>query len=437
MTFVDDRFPVTRLGALILLGLAAEAAWVGVARLGDLAVTMPRFQALFILVGAILLTASRLLPERWDGHPASWRPWLVVIVAFAAAFRFTLLPTPPTLSDDVFRYLWEGRLVLAGDNPFDLPPSAEELSRHRDEHHGSINHPEMTTIYPPVAQLIFALSQLISHHPWSMKLLMVIADLALVVVLARLLVARGRHPAWVLLYAWHPLPVVEFAASGHLDAVAILALFAALLAVELRRPLVAAAALAASALCKLFAFAVVPAVAARAGWRRTIGVVVGLSVLTVLPFAGAGEGLVRSLGAYASHWEFNGSVFALVRWLTGSASAGRWLAVAGFAVAALLLPRRSPDPVHTVFVLSGLFVILSPTVHPWYLVWVVPGLCFFPRLSWLYLTVAVVLAYHAQAALAATGVWLEAPWVRLVEYGPFALLLLGESVLGRRRGVWR
>ena len=106
-----------------------------------------------------------------------------------------------------------------------------------------------------------------------------------------------------------------------------------------------------------------------------------------------------------------------------------------FVLIAVLLPRWSDDPLRIAAVLAAAFVVLSPTVHPWYVVWLIPFLCFSPRISWLYLSVAVVFSYRALSHLAATGVWLEEPWVRTLEYGPFVALLVLEAAVARHRAA--
>ena len=76
------------------------------------------------------------------------------------------------------------------------------------------------------------------------------------------------------------------------------------------------------------------------------------------------------------------------------------------------------------FWLAGAFLLLSPTVHPWYLTWVLPFLCIFPLAGWILLTGKVILARSVYIAYEASGVWQEIWWVRLVEYGPPYLLML-------------
>jgi len=92
-----------------------------------------------------------------------------LIVIFALFFRIILWLSPPTLSDDIYRYLWEGRLVSMDINPFEYAPDAPQLEHMRDiEVFTQINHKNFVTIYPPLTQFIFSLS--LQLHP-SIKMM--------------------------------------------------------------------------------------------------------------------------------------------------------------------------------------------------------------------------------------------------------------------------
>jgi hypothetical protein len=133
----------------------------------------------------------------------------------AAAVRTLLLVTDPTLSDDLFRYLWEGRVVLSGDNPFLFPPSDPHWAfAATDWIHLRVNHADVSTIYPPVALWSFAFVSGIHYAPIAAQIFAAIVDVALVGVLYDTLVARNRSTDAAWLYALHPLGAVEAASNG-------------------------------------------------------------------------------------------------------------------------------------------------------------------------------------------------------------------------------
>src|SRR5215510_7148543 len=110
-------------------------------------------------------------------YAALSRPGLWVILV-AIALRGALWPVVPSLSDDIYRYLWEGRVALAGHDPYALPPSDERLASLRDPViYPRINHPELSTIYPPLGVAQFALVAAVWPSVAGMKAWVILCDL--------------------------------------------------------------------------------------------------------------------------------------------------------------------------------------------------------------------------------------------------------------------
>ncbi len=423
---------------LILAGAGMEAGYLFIRALGDLRFNLPFFLGVFSIL--FLLYFFLVLRVR-DGAGGSSRS-LLVILLFSLIFRVTTLLSTPSLSDDIYRYLWEGNLVLNGENPFTHAPDDPALIPYRGATFHLINHKEISTIYPPVAQFLFAVSQAVARHPLSMKGLFMIGDLLVVLLLWRILLRRKEDPRRVLFYAWNPLPVMEFSGAGHVDGLAVGFLLLSLYLLAVKRSAWAWLSLSLSILTKYFSVCLVPLYWLR---EKKIGLLLILCLsilLAYLPFIGAGTALLEGGKQYTEHWRYNGSVFDLVVWVTGSLIASKALIAVAFLAAAVILPLRFSDPFRVAFVLAGLYVVLSPTLHPWYVTWVLPFLCLFPRYAWLYLSGAVVVSYWILGDYAAAGVWKEAPWVRVVEYAPFYALLAMEAVgllrfekEGSRKGV--
>ena len=413
------------IGALIAAGAGIEACLLAIVALGDLRFHIASFLAAFFV--AFGLYAASLVSIRRRGRVAPAA--LALILFLSLLFRVTLVLAPPSLSDDIYRYLWEGRLVLDGVNPFTHAPDDPSLSTYRDEYFDSINNKEVSTIYPPAAQALFAASQALSRRPASVKGLAALGDFLLVLLLWRILVARRMNPGMVLLYAWNPLPLVEFSGSGHIDVFAILFLVLSLHLLERGRGGWSALALSLSFLTKFFAICLLPLYWLREGRVKPLLLFLVLSLLAFLPFFDAGPALLRGGMEYSTRWRYNGSLFDMLVWITGGLALLKVLIGCAFVAAAILVARKwRGEPFRAAFFLAGFFVILSPTVHPWYVVWVIPFLCLHPRASWIYLSGAVALSYWVLHGYALTGEWVESPWVRIVEYVPFYLLLLLEAV---------
>lgn len=380
----------------------------------------------------------------WGAAAALLRPpegGAARVLAAALLVRAMLVAAPASLSDDLFRYLWEGRAVGLGGNPYLHAPAWEGWPE--DPIRAAVNHPEVSTIYPPLAMALFTALAGLCYDPMVVKIAFGLADAGVAWGIARVLEGRGRriHGAWV--YALHPLGAVESAGSGHLDSLALLGLVLAIRGWDLllRRNKGDAGVLAAvlGAGVKLFPALILPALLRAPGPRRSrwIALLLGAGLMLALsaPFWEAGPALVAGLSTYARHWSFNGSLYPLLeaatRWLGGEAVVARRIATGlGALVVAVALVRRR-DPAEVALWAGGAFVLLSPTVHPWYVGWAwVPALICGVR-AWTVLATLVPLAYAVLATLdPVTGAWREPTWTRLAIYGPF-FVVLGLEWAGR------
>ena len=171
--------------------------------------------AVVAVLFAFYLVAFWLVLRRLPSTPGV----VAAILGFAILFRVLMLTTPVYLSSDLYRYLWDGRVQWAGQNPYRYPPAAHELEPLRDTAlHPHINRPSSVTAYPPGAQWLFALAARLapgSIRGWRLVLLAV--DVATLWVLLRLLMRVGAPGAYVLAYAWSPRVVFEGAQAGHVD----------------------------------------------------------------------------------------------------------------------------------------------------------------------------------------------------------------------------
>ena len=166
------------------------------------------------------------------------RPTLPLHRVFLVALliRVILLASPATLSDDLFRYVWEGQLTAHGGNPCLHAPADPALADWaHDTHRALVNHPEIPSIYPPLAMGLFALLSSIWADPLPFKIVAGLADAGTAMVIARILRDRGRPITGAWLYALLPLGAIEAAGSGHLDAIAIFCLALAIHAWDRRR----------------------------------------------------------------------------------------------------------------------------------------------------------------------------------------------------------
>ncbi len=404
-----------------------------------------------LTAGVIYFVALFALERTPDQRTAFW-----LILAGAVLFRLQLFPLPPALSDDLHRYRWEARVQQAGWNPYTVRPDDPRLASLRGADWEKIPGRDIPSIYPPVAELSFRAAHALARAtgPYRgelirMKLPYLAADLALVGLLAWWVRAtRGRN-LQLAVYAWNPLVVVEFAASGHLDALVALAVFAACVLIIRGRPAVSTLPLAAGALVKVFPVALAPLWLRHAGWPRSrqawwcLGGAAALGVACAWPFRPALWQLPETLAYYESRWQHNNaSLYALAAWFSGSTELAVGLGAGVVGGLALWAAARRVEPVRGAVLLMGALLLLSPNAFSWYFTWLVPLLALVPlrqAAPWLLLTVTQFLSYHVLLDYQATSEWRFQPFYLWLTYGPFAVaLLLGSrqdpSAAGRSPG---
>jgi len=425
---VADAPPASRIGpALEFAGLGAALTFTTflMARLPSWRHDLGAFQGLFTLAFACYAIALARLPRYAALPGVGW-----AVLAVAVATRMALFPVPPSLSDDLYRYVWEGRVLLHGGNPWRQGPLDPALAPLRDALiFPAVNHPELATIYPPLAEAGFALVAALSPSVWAMKLWVIGHDLALVALLGALLRAHGRSPAWAAVYAWNPLVLVEYAGSGHNDPTAMVWLAGALLLAR-ARPNLSALALAAGALVKLAPLLALPFL--WRGWRWSARFIAALTLA-----AGIGWFVFQARGAahsglfvYGATWRNNDSLFALLAPLGERGGRVAALALlAGFVTLAVIAGvgalRGTRDAMRAGF-------LLSPVAHPWYAGWWLMLEPPAPSAPWLLLSASAILSYGLFAEPAEGRGFHLAPAWRTLEYGAPVLLALVLAAWRRR-----
>ena len=446
----------------VITGTVLEFCFVGMVALGDLRQHTIEFLVLFG-VACIAYGAVVWRPLRQDENQKT----VALIVGLAILFRITLwLSTPPTLSDDVYRYIWDGRLMNAGVNPYAKPVNSPTLDSLDTPLRQLVNHPDMSTPYLPTAQVFSAIVYRIApESPLAFQVATSLFDLLTGLVVLDLLRHLRLPRSRALIYLWHPLVVIEFAHGAHIDALMTFLTMAAIwLLVVARRKLSSAAVMAAATLTKGLPLLLLPVVARRWG-QRGVGVYLALLVVGCIPFAlSAGWGLTGSLDGtgvfgtiriYADRWNYNGGFYHCLETVTcgyptpGAVplDANTWTTIfcTKLAMAALLglvlvgiwrYGRRHSDALSLVRLAAvplTAYLLLTTTVHPWYATLIVPVLPFFAPgetetsrigrflLPGLYFSTVVALSYLTYLDPANLR---EYDAVRLVEYIPLYLMLL-------------
>ncbi len=426
------RGSLAGLGLLSLAGYAVALRWIP----GRGSEPLLRSVGLSIGLFVIYALAAWVVLRK----PSGDRVALGIILGYGLLFRLVVLPSPVVLSSDLYRYLWDGRVQLAGINPYRYAPSASELRPLRDPViYPEINRPGKRTVYPPGAQVTFALVTAIGANSVVAWRLFLLGCELITGVLLFYLLRRMAVPALaILLYAWAPLAVFEGVQAGHLDFAMLPALLLALAWRQEGRMARAGAALGVAVLLKLYPTVLLLAWRQRGEWRfpAACAAVVGAGYL---PYAiGAGPGVVGFLPEYfGSAEDFNiGLRFFVTEGIGLGGEVARGVAMLllfGLLLAVLLRIGRgraedAPGVFRAGMAAVTAYLILVPTaMHPWYAAWILPFLTVRPSLAWLWFTGAVTLSY-LKYAWDPTGFPL---WVRAVEFLPLYALLAWEWWSGR------
>lgn len=377
-----------------------------------------------VLAGLTYCFGLPLLIERTAARrDTPLRAAMMCIIVTGLAARLVLLASEPMLEDDYQRYLWDGAVTASGHNPYAVAPgqalaegnSLGQIAREAGQVVRRINHPDLKTIYPPVAQAAYALAYAIG--PWSLtawRSVLLGFDLATLTLILLLLREAGRSPLWSALYWWNPLVIKELFNSAHMEAVVLPFVLSALLLAIRKRHVLASGGLALAVGAKIWPGLLFPLVL-RASIRDSRSLAFAILAFALLVALWAVPvwlgGIDSSSGfvAYASSWQTNSALFATLERVSSSALAvtGLPIDLAGTAARGLLAvilvvvalaisikPIEGPDDLigRAGLVVASL-VLLSPAQFPWYVVWFAPFLPFRPWFGFLLLTATAPLYY--------------------------------------------
>lgn len=357
----------------------------------------------------------------WAAHRIPSAKWgLAAIVFVAAALRLAAVTgTTPSVSNDLYRYGWDGHVQLSGTDPYRYPPGAPQLVRLRTSTYfpgaaecaylritpgpscTTINRPDARTIYPPAAEAWFGVVALVdpSHGIRKWQIAGGLVDLATIGLLMRGLRDLKRDPREVAWYALSPLPVLEFAGNGHVDGLGLLLLVGAFLALRKGRHAAAGALIGIATMVKLY-----PGIALLGAWRqgrwRMLAAAGAVSLASYLPHVIAvGSKIVGYLPGYFAEEHYgSGGRFLILSLLPVRGHMVVLLSAMSVALLAAVVLRSRMDPLTaTVAIFSVVLLVASP-VQPWYAV-VLAGLGILSRTPWLALPALLAEPYYAAVIL--------------------------------------
>ena len=369
----------------------------------------------------LLLPACLAVTFSW---PRTGRPRIQAagILLLALVVRLALAPHP--VDSDVNRYLWEGRLIREGYDPYALLASAPEWADQRDAYWAGMNEKDLRTIYPPVAEWTFAAIGALWYHPAALKAAFIILDLGSVALLLAMLAARSQPLRLAGLYAFNPVPLIGFSAEGHFDAMLIFLVLLALWLRERRHTVWSWIALGLAVQTKLVAVLLAPLFARSGGWR-TGWVGAAIALLPFLPYSADINAWLSGVHHFGADFGFNGSTHALLSMALGNRTIAAILCAVLLILWIALVTFLKTDLWRSAFFVLGGLIVLSPIVHYWYVSWALVFVPLFPSLAWITLSGTVTLYFLVEL----TPEWSMPFWGQTVLWTTFGVLLVRETIL--------
>lgn len=437
---------MTRLAwvALILLVsqaiLALTSTWLLQPGVQTATVTALFTALLIIPAAAGFAVAPRL--ARLEPAPGP----LGIVIAIGLAMRLVWFAAPPPLETDFYRYLWDGAVLGAGVNPYTfspeqalqdigLPNAIAKLADAGRPLLDGVTFPNLTSIYPGTAQIVFAMAQRLA--PWNvngLRLIFLLADVATLLALVALLRALRRSPLWVALFWCNPLMVMVTVATVHVDALLPPLILGAFLAMHRRKPILSLALLALATGVKIWPVLLAPLLMRGDLLKPRLLLpaltFVAIAAATLLPLLAASGSGHSGLSAYSASWSNNNGPFAgtiaFLHWLWGeqgnSLERLLRLGLAGAGTVAAVAFTMQPmnglrDHLTRALAIAATLFYLSPAQFPWYALWFMPLAAVLE--CWPLLLASVTLTiYYASiplshvAALHAVPIWAWLLWWR-------------------------
>ena len=392
---------------LVVLGGAAVCC------LGYLRWQQPGTVALWILYAVVVVAVMRL-PA--DGIRAA----VPLVVLAAALVQLPGLTVAPQSSSDAYRYVWDGRVQLAGHSPYTRAPLDDDLAELRDPVlfpglgpddrtgvHGlssdpaddprtRINRPLVPTIYPPFAQVYFTVVAAVT--PWSAGTLGVQIAAALMAVattalLALTFVRRGRTPWPALVFGWCPMVVLEAGNNGHIEVLTTLLMVAAV--VTVRHKVVSGVLLGLAILAKLVPLVLLAVL--RVGSRGRLATL-GTLAAGYLPHVLVARWLAFGyLPGYLGEEGFDtgDSRYAVLALVVPDGLRAPVAVLAGLVLAVVAWRRGRSDPAPTATWLFGAALLIATPTYPWYTLPLLGLAVLTARWEWLAVVVASYAGYAA------------------------------------------
>ncbi len=375
--------------------------------------------------------------------PRSFSSKQTVFFIFALAVLCRSMLLSSDSSDDMNRYLWEGRILAEGFSPYQHPPDDPLLNSLaiNDPFHDKINHPTITAAYPPLMVAFFSLIGNFRYHPLAIKCLLMLFDMGTMVFLVFLLAHRNLDRRWLILYGLNPVILWAFAAEGHFDVIQCFFLTGAICFFDRKKWgwmfLLAGLSVQVKYVSLLAVFLFIKRENLSYAWIALVSAILPYGVFLWVFGHESLIGMFAGITRFGENFAFNGSIHGLLRVTFGGIEPATMICKALLAV---LLgwgifhfhPGRNSryrnDPVSGVLFVLGCVILLAPTIHFWYISWIIPFLVLRPSRPWLLLCLTIAFYFVTNGIYHHTGIWQLPVWAYLCQWVPFYALLIFQGI---------
>ena len=382
------------------------------------------FGSCYIAGFFLMILMLRSCPKKWSDRK-------VFLAAFGIGILGRLFFLGSPVSNDVFRYIWEGYIQNHGFNPYIYAPDNPMLSNLREGELGrvweSINHKDLSAAYPPLVMLFFRGLSAISPSPLFFQSTMLVFDLIIIFFVLLFIRNQGLAPARLLLYTANPFILVYTIGEAHLDVIQAAFVTGGLYCLYCKKNWSGFLLLGSAVFSKYLAIVIIPFLICRANLRFLPAAI--LPAMSFIPFINDLEAMFYSLGVFGTTMHYNDGLAEISRFLVGDLSVLLLVCLLLLILAIIYLFEH--ERMRSVYLAIGALLLMLPTLHPWYLILIAPLIVIYPSRAWIYLMGAVIVTLPVAAIEYQTGVFQEIKILKLIEYLPFFLLLVIDTVSRR------
>jgi len=370
-----------------------------------------------------------------------------LLILFGIIARITAVFAFPVLSDDIYRFIWDGLLISNGINVYAFTPISLVTSGmsvmidNANQVYPLLNSKEYYSIYPPITQSINLFAVWVSQGDiyWTatiIKLILALADIGTLLLIRIILINNNKlNPLSISLYALNPVPIIEFSGNGHHEAIVIFSLIAAIYFWSKKYFTVSGSFTGLAISVKLLPIIFIPLfLLQKRSFKQMKQWVLGLIIVSItllFPLFNdiAINAMNSSIRLYFEHFSINSPLYSLLKWISNF-SDEPWkitvlsnyfpiLSIFGILTVYFLMFLRKIDLVSGIIIVLTVYLITSRVIHPWYLS---PLLALgliknnHPMMIW---PMAGFLSYSIYASQPYT----ENSWMILIEYLTVLLVL--------------